>query len=80
MCEFVVTDTRLVGIGKTESRKSHEGRLEIQLFDIWGTICLNNCDVNCTKVACYMEGYGYVSKRVLACSSPQCRVFLQSQY
>ena len=76
MCEFVVTVTRLVGIGS----KSHEGRLEIQLFNIWGTICVVNCNVDCIKVACYMQGYGYVSKRVLACSSPQCRVFLQSQY
>ena len=55
MCEFVDADIRLVG-----SRLPQEGRLEIKVGDVWGTVCDNDFDNADAAVACYMLGYGYV--------------------
>jgi len=56
MREFADVDIRLVG-----SQLPREGRLEINVGGIWGTVCDNYFDDADAAVACYMLGYGYVS-------------------
>jgi len=39
-----------------------EGRLEVKVAGIWGTVCDYEFDDVDAGVACYMLGLGYVSK------------------
>jgi len=39
---------------------SHEGRLEVKIGGIWGTVCNDAFDHRDAVVACFMLGYGYV--------------------
>jgi len=55
--EFVYVDVRLVGSGYP-----HQGRLEVNVGGIWGTVCDDYFDYRDAAVACSMLGYGYVSK------------------
>jgi len=55
--EFTDTDIRLAG-----SRYSDEGRLEVNVAGMWGTVCDNYFDNADAAVACRMLGHGYVSK------------------
>jgi len=55
--ECVDADVRLVG-----SRYPHQGRLEVNVGGIWGTVCDDYFDNRDAAVACSMLGYGYVSK------------------
>ena len=55
MYEFAVADIRLVG-----SELANEGRLEVKVAGIWGTICGRGFDDVDAGVACYMLGFGYV--------------------
>ena len=58
--EFAVADIRLVGGGLP-----HEGRLEIEVAGIWGTVCddyVNDADAS---VACSMLGFGYDHTQVV---------------
>ena len=54
--ECVDADVRLVG-----SIYSHQGRLEVNVGGIWGTVCDDYFDNRDAAVACSMLGYGYVS-------------------
>jgi len=56
---FCDADIRLVG-----SRLPHEGRLEIKVGGVWGTVCDDYFDTRDARVACYMLGYGYVYKHI----------------
>ena len=58
MNEFSAADIRLVG-----SELSHEGRLEVKVAGIWGTVCDDQFDDVDAGVACSMLGFGYESKR-----------------
>ena len=49
------TDIRLAGSGL-----SREGRLEVKVGGIWGTVCDDIFDDEDAAVACSMLGYGYV--------------------
>jgi len=53
---FCDADIRLVG-----SHLSYEGRLEIKVGGVWGTVCDDYFDSRDARVACYMLGYGYVN-------------------
>ena len=55
MYEFANADIRLVG-----SELANEGRLEVKVAGIWGTICGRGFDDVDAGVACYMLGFGYV--------------------
>lgn len=47
-----------------------KGRVEIQAFGIWGTICMNGFGVEEVKVICRQLGYpGYVRKPFASCLS-----------
>jgi len=59
VCEFIIAEVRLVG-----GTLANEGRLEMKLFGIWGTVCSEYFDAEEAKVACYMLNYGYMSKCV----------------
>ena len=50
-------DIRLVG-----SRLSHEGRLEVKVGGIWGTVCDDSFSDTGAEVACYMLGFGLVTQ------------------
>ena len=52
--EFAVADIRLVGSGLP-----HEGRLEIEVAGIWGTVCDDSFNDADASVACSMLGFGY---------------------
>ena len=53
MCEFADADIRLAG-----SSVAHEGRLEVKVAGIWGTVCDDSFDDVDAGVACYMLGLG----------------------
>ena len=53
VCSHVV---RLVG-----GSSSHEGRLEVNYDDVWGTVCDDGFTDAAARVVCYSLGYGYVS-------------------
>ena len=57
MNEFSAADIRLVG-----SELSHEGRLEVKVAGIWGTVCDDQFDDVDAGVACSMLGLGYESQ------------------
>ena len=46
-------DIRLVG-----SRLPHEGRLEVKVGEVWGTVCDDFFGDTDAGVACYMLGFG----------------------
>ena len=48
------TDVRLVG-----SSMSNQGRLEVNFFGIWGTVCDDDFDDIDAGVVCNSLGYGY---------------------
>ena len=52
---FSDADIRLVG-----SHLTHEGRLEVKVGGVWGTVCDDSFDDTDAAVACYMLGHGYV--------------------
>jgi len=52
---FVDADVRLAG-----SEVPHEGRLEVKVGGIWGTVCNDDFDNVDAGVACSMLGFGYV--------------------
>ena len=52
--EFAVADIRLVGGGLPR-----EGRLEIEVAGIWGTVCDDSFNDADASVACSMLGFGY---------------------
>jgi len=60
MCEFPVADIRLVG-----SPLANEGRLEVKVAGIWGTVCDDGFGDLDVKVACYMLGYECVLQYAL---------------
>ena len=45
-------DIRLVG-----GTKDYEGRLEVCINQVWGTVCSRSWDSNDTRVACRQLGY-----------------------
>jgi len=55
--ECVDSDVRLAG-----SVYPHQGRLEVNVGGIWGTVCDDYFDSRDARVACSMLGYGYVSQ------------------
>ena len=55
--QFADADIRLAG-----SAAADEGRLEVKVAGIWGTVCDDDFDDHDAGVACYMLGLGYVSK------------------
>ena len=57
MIECVVTDIRLAG-----NQLGREGRLEVKVAGIWGTVCDDSFDDLDAGVACSMLGLGYVSE------------------
>ena len=65
MYEFADADVRLAGSAlvvdiKDGSAVANEGRLEVKVADIWGTVCDYKFDDGDAGVACYMLGFGYV--------------------
>jgi len=50
---FVDTDVRLAG-----SSVPHEGRLEVKVGGVWGTVCDDDFDNIDAGVACFMLGFG----------------------
>ena len=46
------TDVRLV-----DGDTSHDGRVEICLDGVWGSVCSNNWDARDAKVVCRQLGY-----------------------
>ena len=52
-------EIRLVGSGQP-----HEGRLEIKVAGMWGTVCDDSFGNTDAGVACYMLGYGYGIRHV----------------
>ena len=57
MYDFADVDIRLVG-----GKKANEGRLEVKVAGMWGTVCDDDFDDHDAGVACYMLGLGCVSK------------------
>ena len=56
------TLVRLVG-----NKNELEGRLEVRYNGIWGTVCGTGFTDAAAKVACYVLGYGYAFRVVIAC-------------
>ena len=52
-CGNEIESARLVG-GNGNPRA---GRLEVNYYGVWGTVCSDNFDYNDVKVACYMLGF-----------------------
>jgi len=40
------------------NRPPNAGRLEVNYYGIWGTVCYYDFDVNDVQVACFMLGFG----------------------
>jgi len=53
--KFAAADVRLVG-----SQSRYEGRLEIKVAGVWGTICDDYFQDTDAGVACSMLGFGCV--------------------
>jgi len=49
-----VVSVRLAG----DNRPLNAGRLEVNNYGIWGTVCDNGFDDNDAQVACFMLGFG----------------------
>jgi len=62
MYQFAVADIRLVG-----SPWANEGRLEVKVAGIWGTVCDDYVNDVVAGVACFMLGYGCVSQYARSC-------------
>ena len=56
--EFADADIRLAG-----GRSPREGRLELKVGGVWGTVCDDHFGDVDAGVACYMLGFGYVCFR-----------------
>ena len=61
MFEYAVADIRLAG-----GSVPNEGRLEIKVVGLWGTVCDDKFDDHDARVACSMLGFGYDMTEFLA--------------
>jgi deleted-in-malignant-brain-tumors protein 1 len=57
-CSFIPSVSTSVPLRLVEGTSDYDGRLEVKINNVWGTICNDRFDEVDASVACYMLGFG----------------------